>query len=53
MRYYATIKVEQTYEVEADTPEQAEEYFRNRGIDCAESAIYNAPDYDSLEIEEV
>lgn len=53
MRYYATILVEQTYEIEADTPEQAEHYFRNRGIDCAEGAIYNNPDYDTLEIEEI
>lgn len=53
MRYYATIKVEQTYEIEADSPEQAEEYFRNRGIDCAEGATYNEPDYDTLTIEEV
>ena len=31
MRYYATIKVEQTYEIEADTEEQAEQYFRAGG----------------------
>jgi len=51
MRYYATIQVEQTYEVEADTPEEAENYFRTwlkRGEPITES-----PNWETLEMEEV
>ena len=53
MRYYATIKVEQTYEVEAETPEQAEQYFRARGVDIAEDVVFCNPDWETLEVEEV
>jgi len=53
MRYFATIQVEQTYEVEADTPEEAEEYFRARWISRKDEAVNNFPNWDTLEIEEV
>lgn len=53
MRYYATILVEQTYEVEADTPEQAENYFRARGADNQTHLVTSSADWDSLTIEEV
>lgn len=52
MLFHATIKVSQTYEIEADDIEQAEHYFRNRGIDCPEGAIYNDPDWETIEMEE-
>jgi len=52
MRYFATILVEQTYEVEADNPEDAEEYFRARWINRDE-AVNTSPNWDTLEIEEV
>ena len=51
MRYYATIQVQQVYEVEADNAEDAENYFRawiRRGEPITES-----PDWDTLEMEEV
>jgi hypothetical protein len=53
MRYYATIQVEQTYEVEADSPEQAEEYFRNKGICISEDVIFCDPKWETLEVDEV
>ena len=53
MRYYATIQVEQTYEVEAETPEQAEEYFRNKGVCIPEDVVSCNPDWETLEVEEV
>ena len=53
MRYFATIQVEQTYEVEADDIEKAEQYFRARGINIAEDVIYCNPDWNTLEMEEV
>ena len=52
MRYFATIQIEQTYEVEADTPEEAEEYFRARW-NSRDEAVNNSPNWDTLEIEEV
>ena len=51
MRYYATIKVEQTYEVEAEDAERAEHYVRSwmaRG-----EAVMESIDWSTLEIEEV
>ena len=53
MRYYATIKVEQTYEIEADTPEEAEQFFRAKGVGIAEDVIYCNPEWETLEVEEV
>ena len=51
MRYYATIKTEQTYEIEAENPEEAERYFRAK-INPGEP-VTNYPDWATLEIEEV
>jgi hypothetical protein len=53
MRYYATIKVEQTYEIEADTLEQAESYFLNQGIGIPDDVVSCNPDWETLEVEEV
>jgi hypothetical protein len=51
MKYYATIQVEQTYEIEAENAERAEHYIRSwlvRGSPITENI-----DWDTLEIEEV
>ena len=52
MRYYATILVEQCYEVEAESPERAEDYFRARGADNTH-LVSSSADWDTLQIEEV
>lgn len=52
MRYYITILVEQTYEVEAEAPEKAEDYFRARGANN-EQLVSSLPNWDTLLIEEV
>jgi hypothetical protein len=53
MRYYATIKVEQTYEIQADTLEQAEQYFLNKGVGVPDDVVYCNPDWETLAMEEV
>jgi len=51
MKYYATIKVEQTYEIEAESREQAEKYFRARWTN-QDGTLSTDPDWNTLKIEE-
>ena len=53
MQYYATIQVGLTYKVEAESHEQAEEFFRNRGISISEDVIESDPNWNTLVIEEI